>query len=89
MKTYLIEQVLALPDPFCSTCFVPWAKARIDLTVTFYVSKFQILLLDKCRDLFKLVVRIIGVVEEDAVEDLSQMAVKVLWDVAADVFGFS
>ena len=27
--------------------------------------------------------------EEDAVENLSKMAVKVLWDVATDVSGFS
>ena len=57
----------------------------IHFEVELRVLELEVGLLHECRDLFELVVGVLGVVEQDAVEDFGEMAVEVLGDVAADV----
>jgi len=64
-------------------------EGLVHLTVVLGVLELQISLLDKGRDLFELVVGVVGVVHEDAVEDLGQVGVEVLGHVAANVVGFT
>ena len=51
------------------------------------VFELKVSLLDKCRDLLKLVVSILTVVKQDAIEDLGQVRVEVLGHVPTDILG--
>jgi hypothetical protein len=62
---------------------------RVDFKVIFRVLELEISLFNKCGDLFKLVVGILRMVQEDAVEDFSEMAIKVFGNVAADLFALA
>lgn len=59
----------------------------VNLMVELGVLDFKVGLLHQVRDLLELVVGIVGVVEHDAVEDLSEVRVKVALDSAAVVAG--
>ena len=50
---------------------------RVDLEVRLGVLDLEVGLLNEMRNLLELVVSIIGVVEHDAVKDLSEMGVQV------------
>jgi len=59
----------------------------VDLEVRFWVFDLKMSLLNEVRNFFKLIIGIIGMVEHDAIEDLSQMGVKVKLNSASLVTG--
>ena len=60
----------------------------VNLEIVLGVGELKMSLLDEGRDLFELVKSILLVVEHDAVENFSEMAVEVLGDGATNVVCF-
>jgi len=77
LNTYFLKESFALLDP----CLLLWVGLlvldRVDLEVRLGVLDLEVGLLNEMRNLLELVVSIIGVVEHDAVKDLSEMGVQV------------
>ena len=76
-------------DPPVSVSLLTGWLHLVDLKVILRVFKLKVGLFDKGRDLFKLVISVFGVVEQDSVEHFGEMAIQILGNVAADFLALS
>ena len=83
-NTYLVDQIFALENPPVGIALFARRIRLVDFKVILRVLELKVSLFDECGDLFKLFIGVLRMMEKDAVEDFSQVAVKVLWHIATD-----